>query len=232
MRTRRFRRCDAICWSRGTYSSPQASESWSQSSSVPPRTAAQSAGSGASPSGGQSLGAQPQAQLVPLDLVGDQRRDQVVEVGGRREQHRHRPLLVVVPAAAPGRRLERRPVVERADALPGEDLRLLAHDDHARRGDLVGQAPDRVEEGAEVELLRAGQGVQARGHRAVRRLQHAQQRLAARAQQRRVRAVVELDLVGDLLRGARAAGCRSAGGLVTRRRGTAISHLVDVKWRS
>ena len=158
-------------------------------------------------------GAQPQAQLVPLDLVGDERRDQVVEVGRRGEQHRHRPGAVVVPAPPPGGRLERRPVVQRPDPVAREDLGLLPHHDHARVRDRVGQPPDRVQERAEVELLRAGERVQARRHRAVRRLEHAQQRLAARAQQRRVGAVVELDLVGDLLRGARelAAGRRGVG---------------------
>ena len=168
--------------------------------------------------------AHPQAQLVPLDLVGDERRDEVVEVGRRGQQHGHRAVAVVVPAAAPGGRLERRPVVERADAVASEDLGLLPHHDHAPAGDLVGQPADRVEERAEVELLRAGQRVQAGAHRAMRRLQHAQQRLAAGAQQRRVRAVVELDLVGDLLgrplqrdvRGLRAGDAESGDGHRTR----------------
>ncbi len=54
MRMRRFSRSAAIPSSRATYSSPQASDSCSQSSSVPPSTTAHSAGSGASPACGQS----------------------------------------------------------------------------------------------------------------------------------------------------------------------------------
>ena len=146
---------------------------------------------------GEALGrAQLHAQLVPLDLVGDERGDQVVEVGGGGEQHRERAVAVVEPAAAAGGRLERLPVLDRADAVALEDDRLLAHHDHLRVGDLVGQAAGGVEEGAEVEVLGGRQRVQARVHRAVARLQHAHERLARGAQQRRVRAVVELDLVG------------------------------------
>ena len=160
--------------------------------------------------------AQPHAQLVPLDLVGDERGDEVVEVRRGGQQHGHRALAVVVPAPPAGGRLERRPLVQRPDPVPREHLGLLAHDDHARGRDRVGQPADGVQEGAEVELVRARERVQARGHRAVRGLEHPQQRLAAGAQQRRVRAVVELHLVGDL-RGdaaeravARRAGARDA----------------------
>ena len=141
-------------------------------------------------------GAHLHAHLVPLDLVRDERRDQVVEVGGRGEQDGERALAVVEPAPPAGGRLERLPVLDRADAGALEDDRLLAHHDHLRVGDLVGESPRRVEEGAEVELLGGRQRVQARVHRAVARLEHAHERLARRAQQRRVRAVVELDLVG------------------------------------
>ena len=61
----------------------------------------------------------------------------------------------------------------------------------------VGQAPDRVDERAEVGLVAVGQRVQARAHRPVRGLEHAQARLAAGAQQRVVGALVELDLVAE-----------------------------------
>ena len=136
-------------------------------------------------------------QLVPLDLVGDERRDQVVEVRGRGEQHRHRPVVAVEPAPAAGGRLDRVPLLDPAEARALEDLRLLAHDDHRRLPHARGQPPHRVQEGAEVDLVGRRERMQARVHRAVRRLEHAQQRLARRPQQRRVRAVVELDLVGD-----------------------------------
>ncbi len=150
---------------------------------------------------GRALGrAQRRVQLVPLDLVGDERRDQVVEVGRRRQQHRHRALVAVEPPAPAGGRLDRLPVLDRAEAGARERLRLLAHDDHGGPPDRGRQAPQRVQERAEIDVARRRQRVQARVHRAVRRLEHPQQRLAGRAQQRRVRPVVELDLVREQAR--------------------------------
>ena len=89
-----------------------------------------------------------------------------------------------------------------------------------RLPDVGGQAPHRVHEGAEVRLAVGGQRVQARVHRRVRGLEHAQVRLPRGAQQRRVRAVVELDLVGGQPGGLaqRPAGWTEG----TRRRGTAM----------
>ena len=81
--------------------------------------------------------------------------------------------------------------------LAVERLGVLAHDDELRADDAVGEPLDRVEERAEVELLAGRERVQARAHRPVRGLEHAQLRLAARAQQRRVGALVELDLVAE-----------------------------------
>ena len=76
-------------------------------------------------------------------------------------------------------------------------LDVLAHDHKLGADDPVRQAADRVEECPEVELLAGGQRVQARPHRHVRGLEYAQLRLTARAQQRGVRALVELDLVAE-----------------------------------
>ena len=176
--------------------SPHPSRMRIQSSTAPPYAAAQSAGSGSSPRGAVRR-PQQRVQLVPLDLVGDERRDQVVEVGGRRQQHRHRPVVAVEPAAPAGGRLDRVPILDPAEARAVEDLRLLAHDDHRRLPHAGRQPPHRVHEGAEVDVVGRGERVQARVHRPVRRLEHAQQRLARGPQQRRVGAVVELDLVGD-----------------------------------
>ena len=83
--------------------------------------------------------------------------------------------------------------------MPGGEQRLgvLAHDDLIGADDPVGQPLDRVQERAEVELVAGGERVQARAHRPVRGLEHAQPRLAAGAQQGRVRALVELDLVAE-----------------------------------
>ena len=82
-------------------------------------------------------------------------------------------------------------------AVAGEHLGLLAHDHQVAPRDPVGQPPDRVDERAQVGLVAAGERMQARSHRAVRRLEHPQRRLAARAQQRVVCALVELDLVAQ-----------------------------------
>ena len=140
--------------------------------------------------------AQRGVQLVPLDLVGDQRRDQVVEVRRRREQHGQRAGPVVEPAPAAGGGLDGVPLLDAAEPGAAEDDRLLAHHDHRRLPDVGREAAHRVHEGAEVRLAVGGERVQAGVHGRVRGLQHAQVRLARGAQQRRVGAVVELDLVG------------------------------------
>jgi len=144
-------------------------------------------------------GAHALVDLVPLDLERDERRHEVVDVRGAGEQDGERVAPAVVPAAPACGRLDRLPVLERSDAGAREDLGLLAHDDPARAHDARGQPADRVEERAEVELVAVGQRVQARADRAVRGLEDPQARLAAGAQERRVRALVELDLVGQRL---------------------------------
>ena len=94
---------------------------------------------------GQLGRAQQRVQLVPLELVGDERRDRVVEVGRRRQQHRERAAPGVVPAAPPGGRLDRLPVLDPAEPGLRERLGLLADDDHARlaRSRPAGAAPSR-----------------------------------------------------------------------------------------
>ena len=79
----------------------------------------------------------------------------------------------------------------------GQRLDGLAHDHQLGAGDPVRQPLDGVQERPEVELLAGGERMQARAHRHVRRLEHAQCRLPARAQQGRVRALVQLDLVAE-----------------------------------
>ena len=122
------------------------------------------------------------------------------------------PVTGVEPAPPPGGRLERLPVLDPADAGAREGLGLLPDDDHVRLPDHRRQAPERVQERAEVGRLHVvRQRVQAGAHRGVRGLEHAQQRLTRRAQQRRVGAVVELDLVRRLAqRGAGRGGGRDA----------------------
>ena len=146
------------------------------------------------PAGGQHA----PADLVPLDLVGDERRHEVVDVGLRGEQDREHLVAAVVPAPAARRRLDRVPLLEGPDARAAEERGLLAHDDDLDADHRLRQAPDGVDEGAEVDLVALGQRVQRGPHRHVRGLEHAQARLTARAQQRRVGALVELDLVGQV----------------------------------
>ena len=143
-------------------------------------------------------GALAHAQLVPLDLEGDERRDQVVHVRGARDQDRVRAVAGVVPAPPPRRRV---------DLLPLRDRRCRSWRTTSASwpritrwapvGHRVGHAPDRVDERADVGLVAVGERMQARAHRPVRRLEHAQVRLAARAQQRVVGPLVELDLVAE-----------------------------------
>ena len=139
------------------------------------------------------------ADLVPLDLERHERGDQVVHVRGARQQHRVCAVARVVPAAPPRRGVGLVPVVDH-DAVASEDLRLLAHDHELGSRDPVGQAADRVDQGAEIGLVGVGQGMQARAHLAMGRFEHAQVRLAARAQKRVVGALVELDLVAQARR--------------------------------
>ena len=73
-------------------------------------------------------------QLVPLDLVGDQRRDEVVDVRGGRDQDGQR-VTVLVPAAPTGRRFHRLPAEDVGSKDGFEPLRALAHDHRAAAAD-------------------------------------------------------------------------------------------------
>ena len=93
------------------------------------------------------------------------------------------------------------PLAERTESPLGEDLGGLAHDHQARPQDRVGEASDRVEQGAEIELNRPGKRMQARPHRLVGVLEYPQLGLAAAPQNGRVGPVVDLDRIdqGGLL---------------------------------
>ena len=136
------------------------------------------------------------ADLVPLDLERDERRHQVVDVRGAGQQHCERAGTAVIPAAPAGGGFGLLPGLDR-DAAGGQRLDVLAHDDELGAGDPVREPADRVQERPEVELLARGERVQARSHRHVRGLEHPQRGLTARAEQRRVRAHVQLDLVAE-----------------------------------
>jgi hypothetical protein len=138
---------------------------------------------------------QPRVQLVPLDLVGDQGRDDVVDVGRAGHVHRQGVGAIVVPLAAPRRRLHRLPCLDVGAEGPGEMLGELPEHhplDGARDGR---QAVDRVDEGTRVRGGAGRAGMQARVDVAVRRLEGAQADLARTAQDRAVGAHVQLDLV-------------------------------------
>ena len=66
---------------------------------------------GRRPAGGEHA----PAELVPLDLVGDERRHEVVHVGLGGQQHGEHLVAAVVPAPAPRRRLDGLPLLERAE---------------------------------------------------------------------------------------------------------------------
>ena len=98
--------------------------------------------------------AQQHAQLVPLDLVGDERRDQVVEVRRRGEQHGHRAAARRRTSAAAGRAPRAAsqssigPIPARAKTSASWPITIT------RACQIVGrQPPHRVQERAEVELL-------------------------------------------------------------------------------
>ena len=98
-------------------------------------------------------------QLVPLDLVGDQGRHEVVDVGrGRDEDREGAPVLV--PAPAPRRSLQRLPLhdVRAEDGL--EALRALAHHHVAAVLDGPRQPAHCIEERTHVALRLASQRVQ------------------------------------------------------------------------
>ena len=132
------------------------------------------------------------AQLVPLDLEGDQGGDEVVDVGLRRDQHGERPLAVVVPPPAPPGCGRLGPVDE-LEVIAGKDLQGLAHDHPLRPHHRGRQPPHRVEEGAEVGIGGGRQAVQARPHGPMRGLEHPQRGLTGGPEKRRVGAVVHLD---------------------------------------
>ena len=131
-------------------------------------------------------------QLVPLDLIGDQRRHEVVNVGHGRDEHRER-ASVLVPAPAPGWSLQRLPLhdVRAEDCL--EALRALAHHHVPAVLDGPRQPARRVEERTHVALRLARKRVQHRAHADVRLHQRVDLDLARALQHRRVRAHVELD---------------------------------------
>ena len=132
--------------------------------------------------------------LVPLDLVGRDHRDQVVDVRRARDVDGYRAAPVRAQEAASAARAQRgparHPIAEGLEGLVG----LAQH--HALDGrHALGQPGCGVAERGDVRLRVPRAGVQAGVAERVRLLEGAHAHLAAAAQERVVRADVELDLV-------------------------------------
>ena len=136
-------------------------------------------------------------QLVQLDLEGDHRWDEVIDIRSAGDEHGEGAVAVVIPAPPPAGRADFGPLGEGLEPPLREDLGRLPHDHEASPEHRVGQAPDRIEQGPEVEFERSGEPVQARSHRLVGVFEHSQLGLAAAPQDGRVGPVVDLDGVNE-----------------------------------
>src|SRR5207248_11308072 len=98
-------------------------------------------------------------KLVPLDLEAGEGGDEVVHVGGGGDVDGEGLFAVVEPAAAAAWGGDGLPLLD-VEALPGEDLGGLAHEDAADVHDAVGEALDAVEKGGHVGGFVAGVDVE------------------------------------------------------------------------
>ena len=147
--------------------------------------------------------------LVPLQLVGDEGRHQVVDVGGRRDQRRHRFPAIVVPTPAAGGRLNLLPAQDVNPELGPYRAGALAEDDPAAMGDRGRQPAGRVDQGAHVDHRLRGMGVERALHPDVGLLECLDPDLARALQHRRVGPHVELDRMPS--RGAQPKGAFHSG---------------------
>ena len=108
-----------------------------------------------------------------------------------------------VPSPSSYQRRRRPGALTSVHSLKGSESPLrehfggLAHHHKTGAEDRVGQSTEGVEQGAEVEILRSRERMQARSHRLMRVLEDPQLSLAAAAQDRRVRPVVHLDRIDE-----------------------------------
>jgi hypothetical protein len=152
----------------------------------------------------RALSLEPRVHLVPFDLVGDQRRDHVVDVGRAGHVHGQRVGAIVVPLSAARGCLDRLPLVNPGAECPGEMFRQLAEHDAVHGAGDRWQPIDGINERARVDGRAGRPGVEAGVHVAVSRLEGAQPDLARGAQDRAVGTHVQLDLVAA---GGRSLGC-------------------------
>ena len=112
------------------------------------------------------LALQQRVQLVPLDLVGGQDRDQIVDVRAAGDEHRQPMRAVEVHPAAASRRVDTLPV---RDRIIGVDKRLLqlTEQDEIDFGHAGGQPQAGVDQRGNVRLRAARVNVQRRLHRHV-----------------------------------------------------------------
>ena len=133
--------------------------------------------------------------LVPLQLVGDQRRDQVVDIRSRGDQGGDGLLAVVVPAPPARRRLDLLPAEDVHVQLGADRTRALAEDDPAAVGDRSRKAAGGVDERAHVDLGLGGERMERALHADVGLLQSLDPDLAGALEHRRVGPHIELDRV-------------------------------------
>jgi hypothetical protein len=133
-------------------------------------------------------------ELVPLDLVGDDRRDQVVQIGGGGDVGGEGAVAVVEPAATATGGGDGGPAVHAVEAGAGEGAGGLTEHDPADVDDPGREALGRVEEGVHVGFGFGGAGVQRRGGGQVGRFEAGDADRAGALEQGGVGADVEVDL--------------------------------------
>ncbi len=143
---------------------------------------------------GQPRGDQAIVELVPLDLVRGQDRDQVVDIGGRRDERRERRAAVPAQRAPAAARAHRGPALDIESGL-AELTVVLAEHDAADARHALGQPARAVRECREVRLGILGAEVEARPSVAMRLLERAHADIATRPQERVIRPDIEVDLV-------------------------------------
>ena len=133
-------------------------------------------------------------KLVPLDLVRHQRRDHVVQVGGRGDRDGQRRGAVPVPLAPPARRRDAPPAPRCRRRWRGEICSgSWPSTTRSTAAMQDGSRCDGVDEGAGIGLVRVGARVEARPDPLVGRLEGAHRHVARRAQDRGVGPDVQVD---------------------------------------
>lgn len=131
-------------------------------------------------------------ELVPFNLIRNQRGNHVVDVGRTRDVRGEGFGSVIVPLAPPRGSLHRLPLHQATAECPLEVLRQLAKDHPSDAADHNRQTVGRVDEGSSIGLRATRPSVQRRAHVDVRSLERAQAHLTGGAQDRVIRARVQI----------------------------------------